>query len=203
MILAAVVGTAAWFSFKPGDPAFPDRPEGGENPEPPPTTNGSGEVRDANVPPAEILPVRAIEYLLEEGETKRALAAIEQVVKKEPKDAFAWTIKAKANLDLQLWRQSEKDYGKAMEVGGETVQRLDGRATALAMLRKEKEAEQLLRRSLELDPARARPHSLLAKIHLRNGRIKEAAAEAKKALDLDPAEPMALAVERTLESYRK
>jgi chemotaxis protein methyltransferase CheR len=200
LILAAVVAAAAWFSFKAETTSLPDRPA---ETDPAPVEPTDGQVpagpRDAHVPPPEDLSVKTIDVLIDEGEPRRALRSLERMLAASPDDADLWRLSGKANLDLSLWRQAAKDYARAIELGGETVETLDGRATALIQFRGEKEAAKLLRRSLEISPRRARPHALLARIHLKAGRRAEADEEVQKALDLDPDDRVALAVRSSLE----
>ena len=90
---------------------------------------------------------------------------------------------------------------KATELEGEepTASALVGRAEALIQLRKTKKARELLDRSLELDPDRARAHSLKALSLLKDNDPEAARGEIDRALALDPSDRLANGLKKRLD----
>lgn len=135
------------------------------------------------------------------GDRRKAFVVLDRFIERNPKNADALAYRAKLQLeDGPEWsRRAEDDYRRAIEIGGETAERLAGRALALARLRSFGEAAKLAKRALELDEKFARGHAVLALVQLSGDRKKEARAEAEKALALDPKDPVARQVLYRLE----
>jgi len=199
----AVIGMAAWLTFRPREETVPGRPDVR------PPAAGTADVPPA-LPPSPIpeppdegpppsLPEIRGQILA--GDRTEGLDRLDRLIEREPGNAEALELRGRTHLGMRWWRQADRDFRLAIRAEGETPARLQGRAEALLPLRKVKEAERLVRRARELegDEPTARSHALLALIHLRRGRKEEARDELHRALLLDPEDRIALRVQARLE----
>ncbi len=135
------------------------------------------------------------------GNASQAVDRLDRILAREPGNVDALAMRGLAHLDLGMNRLAETDLRAALAGADPTPERLEGLAVAV-QTRSPLEAIDLCTRSAALEPTRARPHALIARIQFRIGRRAEAAEAASRALAIDPADPVALAVEERLRMSR-
>lgn len=162
-------------------------------PEPEPAPSGASTAPKPRRVPA----IEDIEGLLKAGYRTEALDLLDARIERFPDDARAREIRGGLLLEKGSYRQSAKDLRISIQKGGESCEKLVTFASALYR-HDYRGARKALRRAIELDPRAARPHSLLAQIHLRRGEEKEAKEEVRKALSLDSREPLAVSLSQRL-----
>ena len=128
-----------------------------------------------------------------------AIGCFEEALQRDPTYARALSGLADAWLRMETSTSSEESYSRAKQYAEQALALDDSLPevyTSLAYVVEGYEsdlaqAEQLLRRAIQLDPSYALAHARLAIVLLAAGRIDEAIEAARTALSLDPLSPHA------------
>lgn len=177
----------------PIDPLPPE--DGGPSAGTSPGATGPGSAADTSRVPT----LGEIRARLEEGKREDALGGLDRLLAADPDNREARLLRGRTYRSLNWNRFAEADFRELLASGEETSPVLEELAEVLQGTRID-EAQRLLLRSIELSPNRARPHSLLARIHLRSGRTAQAKDEVEKALTLDATDSLAVALMEQLKN---
>ena len=171
-----------------------DEPPLDDRPRTPSAGASAGAGAAATPEPPVVTDLESVRALIEAKETNSALRALDRMIEANPDDGPALAVRGKLHLDLGWYRHAERDLASASRLNDENPQGLLTHAEALLRLRRSREAEALVRRSLELEPEQARAHALLAVMLLRDKNTVAAEKELREAARIDPEEPLTKAL---------
>lgn len=117
--------------------------------------------------------------------TDDALAEIEPVTKSDPKNADAWNVQGKLQMDRKQWRPATESLTRSLELQS-NVMVAYALATAYLNLHENDKAEIIFKRLTEATGDRASLHIMIGRAYQNAGMMDEAVREFNRAAALDP-----------------
>ena len=143
--------------------------------------------------PQHPLPLLRLAVLLSSlGKWKRAILVGRQVTKRQPRSAQAYCVIARSYAELGRWKMAERFYRQSLAIKQEPWTWLL-LGWALDRLGRHDEAEECLRKALEVDPDFAEAHYNLGYNYRTEGNFTLAEKHFRRAIELDPKYALAYA----------
>jgi len=143
--------------------------------------------------PQHPLPLLRLAFLLSRlGKWKRAILVARQVIKRQPRSAQAYSVIARSYAELGRWKMAERFYRQSLAIKQEPWTWLL-LGWALDRLGRHDEAEECLRKALEVDPDFAEAHYNLGYNYRTEGNFTLAEKHLRRAIEIDPKYALAYA----------
>jgi tetratricopeptide (TPR) repeat protein len=126
------------------------------------------------------------------GDWKHAIRVGRQVTKRQPQSAQAYCVIARGYAELGRWKMAERFYRRSLAIKQEPWTWLL-LGWVLDRLKRHDEAEECLRKALEVDPDYSEAHYNLGYAYRKDGKFALAEKHLKRALEIDPKYELAYA----------
>ena len=136
--------------------------------------------------------VRLVILLHEEGKWKEAIHIARKLIKRWPRIQLAYLVIADSYTRLGRWNMAERFYRQALAIK-EDPNVLLFLGSVLAQLERNDEAEECLRKALELDPVNEETHYNLGRVYKVKGELATAEKHLKRAIEINPKYALAYA----------
>jgi len=147
---------------------------------------------DRSRPPRPALPDRPLASRLDTSPAGQGIAAlvarVEARLRAHPEDGAGWDVIAPVYLKHRRYRDAADAYGRAIRLLGENTRRLTGYGEALILANNgivSETARKALERSMARDGTQLKAHFWLAMAKEQDGRMSEAAASSREAVDAE------------------
>lgn len=143
--------------------------------------------------PQHPLPLLRLAILLSElGQWERVIRVGHQVTKRQPRSSQGYCVIARGYAELGRWKMAERFYRRSLAIKQDPwIWLLLG--WALDRLKRHDEAEECLRKALEVDPDYDEAHYNLGYSYRKDGKFPLAEKHLKRAIEIDPKYQLAYA----------
>ena len=127
-----------------------------------------------------------------EGKWKEAIRVARKLIKRWPRIQLAYVVIAASYTRLGRWKIAERFYRQGLAIK-EDPNLLLFLGSLLAQLERNDEAEECLRKALELEPDNEEAHYNLGRVYKVKGELATAEKHLKRAIEIDPKYALAYA----------
>ena len=117
---------------------------------------------------------------------QNALQKVDEILAKNPTDAAAWCLKGEAQIRLKDATAALESFNKAIQADKGNINAVVGKANTLAELKKEAEAQELLRQAISMMPTSAVDYLARGAAYRGLGQYEKALADYDEALKRNP-----------------